>query len=62
MATKDNPWMTFDEVLADLGVARSTLNEWRNSGRGPSFTRLPNGKLLIRERAYLAWTEQLEVA
>ena len=61
MATKDNPWMTFAEVIADLGVARSTMNVWRNRGEGPPFVRLPNGKLLIRAKAYEAWLATLEV-
>ena len=62
MTAKVNPWMTITEVCIDLGVGRSTLDDWRRSGRGPQFMRLPNGSLRIREAAYAAWLETLEVA
>jgi excisionase family DNA binding protein len=61
MTTKTNPWMTITEVCEDLGVGRSTIDDWRRTGRGPSFVRLPNGSLRIRSAAYHAWLETLAV-
>ena len=62
MSTKTDPWMTYEDVRADLDVARSTLDDWRRSGRGPTFKRLPNGQLRIRTSAYHAWGLTLEDA
>jgi len=61
MTAKANPWMTIAEVCLDLGVGRSTMDDWRRSDRGPAFVRLPNGSLRIREASYAAWPETLEV-
>jgi predicted DNA-binding transcriptional regulator AlpA len=62
MTTKTNPWMTIVEVCTDLGVGRSTMDDWRRDGRGPRFVRLPNRSLRIRALAYEAWLETMEVA
>jgi len=51
--------MTMVEVCEALGVARSTIDEWRATGRGPRFVRLPNGQLRIRRVALEAWLETL---
>ncbi len=61
MTTKTDPWMKIEEVCSDLTVARSTMDDWRRNGRGPTFTRLPNGSLRIRASRYEAWLESLEV-
>ena len=61
MTTKQDPWLSIDEVCDDLGVARSTLDDWRRDGRGPAFTRLPNNKLRLRESAYHGWLATLAV-
>lgn len=61
MTVKINPWMTIADVCEDLGVARSSLDDWRRNGRGPTFVRLPNGSLRIRTDRYAAWLETLEV-
>jgi predicted DNA-binding transcriptional regulator AlpA len=62
MSTKTDPWLSYEDVLADLDVARSTLDDWRRSGRGPIFKRLPNRELRIRSSAYDAWAQALEDA
>ena len=33
-----------NEVLEDLGVARSTMDDWRARGDGPTFTKFPGGR------------------
>jgi predicted DNA-binding transcriptional regulator AlpA len=48
-------WLTMQEVCEDLGVARSTVDDWRKKGRGPVFKKLPNGSLLIDRRDYEEW-------
>lgn len=56
-------WMTMAEVLAELGVARSTMDDWRAHGVGPTFKRLPNGKLRLHRREFEKWLAALpEVA
>jgi len=55
----DSAWMTMVEVCEALDVARSTIDEWRATGRGPRFVRLPNGQLRIRRVALEAWLETL---
>ena len=56
-------WMTMAEVLAELGVARSTMDDWRAHGVGPAFKRLPNGKLRLHRREFDKWLAALpEVA
>ena len=57
-----NPWHTIVEVCDELGIGRSTMDDWRRSGRGPEFLRLPNGSLRIRRRVLDAWTDALKVA
>jgi len=44
--------LTLEEVLAELQIARSTLDAWRRTKRFPAFRRLPNGQLRL-ERAVL---------
>jgi hypothetical protein len=62
MTTKTDPWLSYEEVRADLDVARSTLDDWRRTKRGPTFKRLPNRDLRIRTSAYHAWSQSLEDA
>lgn len=54
-------WMTLPEVCDELGVARSTIDDWRATGRGPQFVRLPNGQLRIRRADFDAWLANLPV-
>ncbi len=55
-------WLTMSEVLEELGVARSTMDDWRRSGRAPKFVKLPNGELRLRRDDFEAWTERLVTA
>jgi predicted DNA-binding transcriptional regulator AlpA len=47
--------MTVDDVVGELGVARSTFYEWLKTGRGPRSFRLPNGARRIYRTDYDAW-------
>lgn len=48
------------EVLEDLGIARSTMDDWRARGDGPTFTKFPGGKLKIQRAEYNMWLAGLE--
>lgn len=50
--------LTVEEVLAELKVARSTLDAWRRSKRFPAFRRLPNGQLRLERAALEKWIPQ----
>lgn len=52
-------WLTYGEALDRLGVARSTMDQWRGAGR-LRFTKLPNGALRIRESDLESWLDSLE--
>lgn len=54
-------WMTVQEMLDDLGVARSSFDRWVVTGRGPRLVKLPNGQLRCRRSDYDAWLETLEL-
>lgn len=54
-------WMTLQEVLTELGVARSTFDRWVVTGRGPRMVKLPNGQLRCRRADLEAWLETLEL-
>lgn len=47
------------EVLAELGVARSTMDDWRALGIGPTFKRIQNGKLQLHRREFEKWLAAL---
>jgi predicted DNA-binding transcriptional regulator AlpA len=53
------PWMSYEEVLEELDVARSTMDRWRADSRAPRFVRLPNGALRIRRDRLEEWLEGL---
>ena len=55
-------WMTMQEVLDELGVARSTWDGWRQAGTVPQGRRLPNGELRYERSEVEAWVESLEAA
>lgn len=40
---------------------RRTWQRWRELGRTPKYTKLPNGELRIRRADYEAWLASLEV-
>lgn len=56
----NNRHMTVDDVLAELGVARSTFDEWRAKGRAPRCIKLPNGRIRIRRADFEAWLASCE--
>ena len=45
--SKQSSWLSFKDVLEELGVARSTMNDWRARGQGPRFVKLPGGQLRL---------------
>jgi excisionase family DNA binding protein len=47
--------LTLAEVCEELGVARSTFNDWRAKGRAPRCIKLPNGSLRIRRAELDRW-------
>jgi hypothetical protein len=52
--------MTVREVLAELRVPRSTWYQWRQTGKAPRVTKLPNGELRIRRSVLEDWLASLE--
>ncbi|GAA2980665.1 helix-turn-helix transcriptional regulator [Actinokineospora diospyrosa] len=52
--------LSIDDVLEDLGIARSTFYEWRVTNRGPKVKRLPNGAIRIRIADYEEWLASLD--
>lgn len=56
MATR-RQHLTIADVCAELGVARSTFDEWRATGRAPRCIKLPNGKLRIRRGDLDHWLD-----
>jgi predicted site-specific integrase-resolvase len=52
-------WLTYDEACAEARVARSTMDEWRQAGRGPVFKKQLNGRLIIKRDALEEWIESL---
>lgn len=52
--------MTLQEVYDELGISKSTWNDWKNKGRTPKFFRLPNNQVRIRRAEFDKWLENLE--
>jgi predicted DNA-binding transcriptional regulator AlpA len=50
------------EVLDDLSVSRSTMNDWRARGQAPRFVKLPGGQLRVSRIEYEAWCADLQEA
>ena len=59
---KKTSWLTMKEVLEDLGVPRSTMNDWRARGQAPRFVKLPGGQLRVSRIEYEAWCADLQEA
>jgi excisionase family DNA binding protein len=53
--TKPTERLTVAEVCAELRVSRATLYRWLQTGRGPTSTKLPNGKLRVSRAALESW-------
>jgi predicted DNA-binding transcriptional regulator AlpA len=52
--------LSIPEVIAELGVPRSTFYRWRQMGVGPKAIKLPNGQVRIRRTVLEAWLRSLE--
>lgn len=52
--------LSIPQVIAELGVPRSTFYRWRQTGIGPTAIKLPNGQVRIRREALDAWLRSLE--
>jgi predicted DNA-binding transcriptional regulator AlpA len=52
--------MTLQEVYAELGISKSTWNDWKNKGRTPRFLKLPNNQVRIKRADFEKWLGQLE--
>jgi excisionase family DNA binding protein len=50
-------WLTVAEVCAELQIARSTWEKWRQKGAAPKAVRLPSGKLRVRRDWLDAWLD-----
>jgi predicted DNA-binding transcriptional regulator AlpA len=49
--------LTLDELLTELGITRSTWDNWRARRVTPPALKLPNGKLRFRRADLDAWLE-----
>lgn len=54
--------LTLPEVLAEIGVTRSTFYDWRAKRKAPRCHRLPNGELRVRRAELDRWLRSLEDA
>jgi predicted DNA-binding transcriptional regulator AlpA len=52
--------LTIPQVIAEVGVPRSTFYRWRQLRIGPPSIKLPNGQVRIRRSALEAWLSRLE--
>lgn len=52
--------LTVDEVCAELKITRSTFYDWRQKGRAPKCTPLPNGSLRIARADLDDWYDSLQ--
>ena len=52
--------LSIPEVIAEIGVPRSTFYRWRQLGVGPKCIKLPNGQVRVRRSALDDWLSSLE--
>ena len=52
--------LTVREVIAELRVPRSTWYQWRQVGKAPRVSKLPNGELRVRRSVLESWLTSLE--
>jgi excisionase family DNA binding protein len=52
--------LTISEVIAELGVPRSTFYRWRQLRKGPPSIKLPNGGVRIRRSELDRWITSME--
>jgi predicted DNA-binding transcriptional regulator AlpA len=55
-------FLTVADLCAELGIARSTFNDWRAKGTGPRCIKIPNGELRIRRTELDRWLNAHEEA
>lgn len=60
MTRRSGTWMTVPEFCSELGISRSTFDDWRAKGRSPKCIRLPNGSLRIKRTDFENWLNDLE--
>ena len=52
--------LSIRQVIAEIGVPRSTFYRWRQLGIGPKSIKLPNGQIRVRRSALERWLRSLE--
>ncbi|ATE57498.1 helix-turn-helix transcriptional regulator [Actinosynnema pretiosum] len=55
-------WLTVEEFCQEMGISRSTFNDWRAKGRAPRARKLPNGKLRLDRSDVTTWYDSLSEA
>lgn len=50
-------YLTVDEFCDELGIARTTFDDWRAKGRAPTCLKLPSGRLRIRRVDIETWLD-----
>lgn len=53
-------WLTVAEFCQEIGISRSTWDDWRAKERAPRCIRLPNGSLRIKRVDFEKWVQGLE--
>lgn len=51
-----------DDLMAELGVSRPTLQRYRREGTGPAWVRLPGGAVRYRQSDVDLWLEARRIA
>lgn len=62
MPKRSGNWLTISEFCEEMGISRSTFDDWRAKERAPKCLRLPNGSLRIRRTDFETWIDTLEDA
>ena len=55
-------WLTVKQVCEEIGVAGSTMSEWRVKGWAPPMKKLPNSRVMCRRQDFDDWCRRLEAA
>lgn len=62
MTKRSGNWITVTEFCEEMGISRSTFDDWRAKRRAPKCVRLPNGSLRIKRADFETWLDLLEEA
>lgn len=62
MTKRSGNWLTVTEFCEEMGISRSTFDDWRAKRRAPKCVRLPNGSLRIKRTDFEKWLDTLEEA